>query len=31
MNPPKDLDVLTIGDVFIDVVMTGFESWPQPG
>lgn len=25
------LDVITVGDVFIDTVMTGFPVWPQPG
>lgn len=24
-------DVVTVGDVFLDLVMTGFRNWPQPG
>ncbi|MBL8189675.1 MAG: carbohydrate kinase family protein [Acidobacteria bacterium] len=24
-------DVITVGDVFLDIVMTGFPAWPQPG
>jgi sugar/nucleoside kinase (ribokinase family) len=24
-------DVITVGDVFVDLVMTGFRAWPQPG
>lgn len=24
-------DVITVGDVFVDLVMTGFPAWPQPG
>lgn len=24
-------DVITVGDVFVDIVMTGFPAWPQPG
>ncbi|MFN0112552.1 MAG: carbohydrate kinase family protein [Blastocatellia bacterium] len=24
-------DVITVGDVFIDLVMTGFPVWPEPG
>jgi sugar/nucleoside kinase (ribokinase family) len=31
MAQPKQWDVLTIGDVFTDLVMTGFSHWPQPG
>lgn len=30
-TPTKDWDVITIGDVFIDLVMSGFPAWPQPG
>jgi sugar/nucleoside kinase (ribokinase family) len=31
MAPTKQFDVITVGDVFIDLVMTGFPHWPQPG
>lgn len=32
MNKLTDqFDVITVGDVFIDLVMTGFKTWPQPG
>lgn len=31
METPKKLDVITVGDVFLDLVMTGFRTWPQPG
>lgn len=24
-------NVITVGDVFVDLVMTGFPAWPQPG
>lgn len=27
----KQWDVITVGDVFVDIVMSGFTSWPQPG
>jgi len=27
----KDRDLITVGDVFVDLVMTGFPSWPKPG
>jgi sugar/nucleoside kinase (ribokinase family) len=27
----KQFDVITVGDVFINLVMTGFPRWPQPG
>jgi sugar/nucleoside kinase (ribokinase family) len=27
----KEFDVITVGDVFIDIVMTGFDHWPRPG
>ena len=27
----KSLDILVGGDVFIDLIMSGFSSWPQPG
>ncbi|MBK9312955.1 MAG: carbohydrate kinase family protein [Acidobacteria bacterium] len=30
-TPTKEWDVITIGDVFIDLVMSGFPAWPQPG
>lgn len=28
---PTLFNVITVGDVFIDIVMTGFPAWPQPG
>ena len=28
---PKSLDILVGGDLFIDLIMSGFASWPQPG
>lgn len=28
---PSPFDVITVGDVFMDIVMTGFPAWPQPG
>ncbi len=31
MNSAKTFDVITVGDVFIDIVMSGFAAWPQPG
>lgn len=31
MNPEAPLDVLVVGDLFLDLVMSGFESWPRPG
>jgi len=31
MNDPAPLDVLVAGDLFLDLVLSGFESWPQPG
>jgi sugar/nucleoside kinase (ribokinase family) len=27
----KSLDILVGGDLFIDLIMSGFASWPQPG
>ena len=27
----KEFDVMAVGDVFTDLVMTGFAAWPQPG
>jgi ribokinase len=27
----KSLDVVVAGDLFIDLIMSGFDSWPQPG
>src|SRR5262245_11922755 len=30
-NDKKRWDVITVGDVFLDLVMTGFRTWPQPG
>jgi sugar/nucleoside kinase (ribokinase family) len=31
MNREKKLDVVVVGDIFIDLVMSGFRAWPQPG
>lgn len=31
MNRERPLDVLVVGDLFYDLVMSGFESWPRPG
>jgi sugar/nucleoside kinase (ribokinase family) len=31
MNKERPLDVLVVGDLFLDLVMSGFESWPRPG
>lgn len=31
METTKQWDVITVGDVFLDLVMTGFRTWPQPG
>lgn len=31
VNMKKTWDVITVGDVFTDLVMTGFPHWPQPG
>ena len=31
MSDPAQLDVLVAGDLFLDLVLSGFESWPQPG
>lgn len=31
MNRGRPLDVLVVGDLFLDLVMSGFESWPRPG
>jgi sugar/nucleoside kinase (ribokinase family) len=27
----KSLDILVAGDLFIDLIMSGFASWPEPG
>ena len=27
----KSLDILVAGDLFVDLIMSGFSSWPQPG
>jgi sugar/nucleoside kinase (ribokinase family) len=27
----KEWDVITAGDVFVDIVLSGFPAWPQPG
>ena len=31
MSEERQLDVLVVGDLFIELVMSGFPSWPQPG
>lgn len=31
MNGERPLKVLVVGDLFLELVMSGFESWPQPG
>jgi len=31
MNTEHPLDVLVVGDLFLDLVMSGFKSWPGPG
>ncbi len=31
MSAEHKLDVLVVGDLFIELVMSGFQSWPQPG
>ncbi len=31
MSAARPLDVLVVGDLFYDLVMSGFESWPRPG
>lgn len=31
MEIPKQWDVITVGDVFLDIVLTGFHTWPQAG
>jgi len=31
MTRETSLDVLVAGDLFFDLVMSGFESWPRPG
>ena len=31
MCMPKEFDVITAGDVFVDIVLSGFPAWPQPG
>ena len=31
MNSARPLDALVVGDLFYDLVMSGFESWPSPG
>ncbi len=27
----KNWDLITVGDVFVDLIMNGFPSWPKPG
>jgi sugar/nucleoside kinase (ribokinase family) len=31
VNIKKEWDVITAGDVFVDIVLSGFPAWPQPG
>jgi sugar/nucleoside kinase (ribokinase family) len=31
VNSERRVDVLVVGDLFLDLVMSGFESWPNPG
>ncbi len=31
MNDERRVNVLVAGDLFLDLVMSGFESWPNPG
>lgn len=31
LKPAKKLDVMVAGDLFVDIVMSGFSFWPQPG
>ena len=31
MKRERPLDVLVVGDLFLDLVMSGFEYWPPPG
>lgn len=31
METAKQWDVITVGDVFLDLVLTGFRTWPQAG
>jgi ribokinase len=31
MEAAKQWEVITVGDVFLDLVMTGFRTWPQAG
>src|SRR6266853_6355124 len=31
MNAANEPDVLVAGDLFADLVMSGFEAWPRPG
>src|ERR1700694_2671061 len=31
VNRERHLDVLVVGDLFLDLVMSGFESWPRSG
>jgi sugar/nucleoside kinase (ribokinase family) len=29
--PPAPLDVLSVGEMYVDLIMSGFDTWPQPG
>jgi sugar/nucleoside kinase (ribokinase family) len=31
MNRERQLEVLVVGDLFLDLVMSGFQAWPRPG
>jgi ribokinase len=31
LKQPKKLDVMVAGDLFLDVILSGFSSWPEPG
>lgn len=31
MKPPHQFDCVVAGDLFQDLIMTGFATWPQPG
>jgi sugar/nucleoside kinase (ribokinase family) len=30
-TPATNLDVLAVGDLYVDLIMSGFASWPSPG
>ncbi|HEY3137738.1 MAG TPA: carbohydrate kinase family protein [Blastocatellia bacterium] len=31
MKPNKQWDVIALGDVFVDLILSGFPAWPKPG